>query len=185
MKPAKVLLFALILSAPYGATAFADSPTLPRDQVTSAIAEMRRITSPTGIEELKPVPIGEITQWISIRGRSRDNPILLFLHGGPASPDMPVSWAFQAPWEDYFTVVQWDQRGAGKTFLANDPAKIGPTLDEERLIGDTEALIKWLRITYDQPKVFLLGHSWGSILGLEVARRHPDYLYATSAWARS
>src|SRR4051812_20226588 len=166
------------LLALFAATGWADSPPLPRDKVTSAIRDIRQITSPNGIEELKAVRIGEITQWISIRGRSRDNPILLFLHGGPASTDMPVSWAFQTPWEDYFTVVQWDQRGAGKTYLANDPAKVGPTIDEERLIGDTEALIKWLRVTYDQPKVFLLGHSWGSILGLEVARRHPDYLYA-------
>jgi pimeloyl-ACP methyl ester carboxylesterase len=178
MKSRNAILAALILSALHCAAALADAPALPRDQVTSVIGEMRRITSPTGIEELKAIPIGEIPQWISIRGRSRDNPILLFLHGGPASTDMPVSWAFQAPWEDYFTVVQWDQRGAGKTYLANDPAKIGPTLDEERLIGDTEALIQWLRVTYDKPKIFLLGHSWGSILGLEVARRHPDYLYA-------
>jgi pimeloyl-ACP methyl ester carboxylesterase len=170
--------FVLMLSALGASPTLAQSPALSRDEVTAAIGEMRRITSPNGIEELKAIQIGGITQWISIRGRSRDNPILLFLHGGPASTDMPVSWAFQTPWEDYFTVVQWDQRGAGKTYIANDPAKIGPTLDEERLVADTEALIQWLRATYDKPKVFLLGHSWGSILGLEVARRHPDYLYA-------
>jgi len=178
MKHLASIVAASWLLALIASDSFAESPALPREQVTAAIRDIRKIASPDGIDELKSIQIGEITQWISIRGRSRDNPILLFLHGGPASTDMPVSWAFQTPWEDYFTVVQWDQRGAGKTYLANDPAKVGPTIDEERLIGDTEALIKWLRVTYDQPKIFLLGHSWGSILGLEVARRHPDYLYA-------
>ena len=65
-----------------------------------------------------------------MRGRDLNNPILLFLHGGPGAPEMPTSWTFQNPWEDYFTVVQWDQRGSGKTYNANDPAKIAPTMSE-------------------------------------------------------
>ena len=71
------------------------------------------VTDPKGIEELKRVKIGGIDQLLHIRGRNRSNPVLLYLHGGPASGG---SWigtmdAIQRPWEDYFTVVQWNQRG--------------------------------------------------------------------------
>ena len=78
--------------------------------------------------EASPCASAASTQWISVRGRDRRNPILLFIHGGPASTEMPVSWLYQSGWEDYFTVVQWDQRGAGKTYVANDPAVVEPTI---------------------------------------------------------
>jgi proline iminopeptidase len=152
--------------------------TFPRERVTSILDGVRKIATADGIEELKAIPIGGIQQWISVRGRSRDNPILLFIHGGPASTDIPVTWAFQSPWEDYFTVVQWDQRGAGKTYAANDPAIVGPTIRKERMIADAEEVVQYLRTTYGQHKVFVLGHSWGSVVGLELARRQPQWLHA-------
>jgi proline iminopeptidase len=168
------------LSAPVKAADDADQKlaTLPRERVTSILDGVRRIATADGIEELKAVPIGGIQQWISVRGRSRNNPILLFIHGGPASTDMPVTWAFQGPWEDYFTVVQWDQRGAGKTYAANDPAKVGPTIQKERMIADAEEVVQYLRTRYGHRKIFVLGHSWGSVPGLELARRRPQWLHA-------
>src|SRR5215472_2182033 len=90
--------------------------TMSRSEVTGIIAEYRKIVTPNGVEELLPLQINGSTQWISIRGRDRRNPILLFLHGGPGSPTIPIDYMFQGPWEDYFTVVQWDQRGSGKTY---------------------------------------------------------------------
>jgi hypothetical protein len=72
---------------------------------SSIIRDGRKIVSPNGIEELLEVPIGGVPQWISIRGRDRKNPVLLMIHGSPASPEMPSSWFFQNGWEDYFTVV--------------------------------------------------------------------------------
>ncbi|HET6463075.1 MAG TPA: alpha/beta hydrolase, partial [Candidatus Krumholzibacteria bacterium] len=81
----------------------------------AAIAASQKV-APGGIDELKTVEIGGIQQWISVRGDNPSNPILLFVHGGPGSPMMPLAWTFQRPWEEFFTVVQWDQRGAGKTF---------------------------------------------------------------------
>jgi len=117
-------------------------------------------------------------QWVSIRGNDHRNPILLFLHGGPASPDMPLSYTFQTPWEDYFTVVQWDQRGAGKTYAANDPAMIGPTLTVDQMTDDAEAVVRYLLETYHKQKIFLVGHSWGSLLGVRLARRHPEWFHA-------
>jgi proline iminopeptidase len=153
-------------------------PPLTRADVTSNIAEIRKIASENGIDELRAVPIGGIQQWLSIRGRDRRNPILLFIHGGPASPEMATSWIYQDGWEDYFTVVQWDQRGTGKTFTANDPTVVGPTISVERIESDAEEVVQYLRTTYHQRKIFVLGHSWGTILGLELAKHHPEWLYA-------
>jgi len=149
-----------------------------RTPVQKILRDVRRIASPPGIEESFPVRLGGIEQWISVRGKDRRNPILLFIHGGPASTEMPVSWLYQSGWEDYFTVVQWDQRGAGKTYVANDPATVEPTITQARMVADGEELVAWLRQHYDKRKVFVLGHSWGSIIGLELARRHPDWLHA-------
>ena len=95
--------------------------TYTRKEVTSIIREGRKIVAPNGVEELIEIPVGRTKQWISVRGRDRNNPVLLMIHGGPASPEMPSSWFFQNGWEDYFTVVQWDQRGAGKSYRSNDP----------------------------------------------------------------
>ena len=100
------------------------------------IANSRKIVSPRGIEELIAVEINGIPQYLSIRGKDLRNPILLFIHGGPASPEMPADYTFQTPWEDYFTVVEWDQRGTGKTYAASDPAKIADTLTIAQLTSD-------------------------------------------------
>jgi hypothetical protein len=70
---------------------------MSRQEVTSIIAASRKIVSPNGVEELLSVQINGSTQWLSIRGRDRRNPILLFLHGGPGSPTMPVAYEFQKP----------------------------------------------------------------------------------------
>lgn len=142
-----------------------------------AVIAASQAIAPSGINVLRTVQIGGIPQWISVRGNNPSNPILLFLHGGPGSPMMPQSWTFERPWEDFFTVVQWDQRGAGKTFSAMNrvPDK---TMNIAEMQADAEQLIEWLRQTYGKRKIFLLGHSWGSILGLRVAQHRPDLLYA-------
>ena len=154
--------------------AHAESPPNPH----TILAEVGKIVSPNGIDEAKAVDIGGIRQWITVRGRDRRNPILLVLHGGPAAPDLPNRYLFESPWTDYFTVVEWDQRGAGKTYELNDPEKVAPTIHAERMLQDTEELVAYLRATYDKKKIFALGHSWGTILGLNLAARRPDWLYA-------
>ncbi|HYD46626.1 MAG TPA: alpha/beta hydrolase, partial [Phenylobacterium sp.] len=142
------------------------------------IADARKIVAPQGIEELREVEIGGIKQWISVRGRDRRNPILLFIHGGPGYTEMPIAWLYQKPWEDYFTVVQWDQRAAGKTAAANHQAKVLPTVTIERMTRDGEELVALLRRDYGKDKVFVLGHSWGSVIGLNLAIRRPEWLHA-------
>jgi proline iminopeptidase len=151
---------------------------LSRAEATAIIANARKIVTPNGIERLETVRIGGIDQWVSIRGRDKRNPVLLFIHGGPGYVSMPMSWWFSRDWEEYFTVVQWDQRGAGKTYLLNDPAMIAPTLTLERMVDDTEEMADWIRKELGKKKIFIIGHSWGSYPGLELARRHPEWLYA-------
>jgi proline iminopeptidase len=149
-----------------------------RPEAVEIIADARKIVTPNGIERLERVKIGGIEQWVSIRGADRKNPVLLHIHGGPGYVSIPMSWWFSRGWEEYFTVVQWDQRAAGKTFLLTDPSKIAPTLTPERMIADTEGMAFWARKELGKEKIFALGHSWGSYLGLQLAQRRPEWLYS-------
>jgi proline iminopeptidase len=152
--------------------------SLSRAQVSAIIANARKIVTPNGVERLEPVPIGGISQWVSARGTDRSNPVLLHIHGGPGYISIPMSWWFSRGWEEYFTVIQWDQRAAGKTHLLNDLDSIAATLTRERMLADAEEMLEWARITFGKKKIFVAGHSWGSYLGLELARRHPEKLHA-------
>ena len=149
-----------------------------RAEAVKVIADLRKVVADDGIERLQKVRIGGIDQWVSIRGNDRRNPVLLMLHGGPGWVAMPTSWYFQRGWEEYFTVVQWDQRGAGKTYAANDPAVVAPTMTRERMIADSEEMVAWLRREFGKERIFVLGQSWGSYLGLELAQRRPEWLHA-------
>lgn len=151
---------------------------MTRAEVTRIIANSRRIVSPNGIETLVKVPINGTDQWLSIRGKDRRNPILLVLHGGPASPSMPSDYTYQSPWEDYFTVVQWDQRGAGKTYAANTEQKMAPGMTIEGMTDDAAQVVQYLREHYGKQKIFLMGHSWGTVLGTRLAQQHPEWFYA-------
>ncbi|WP_404713109.1 alpha/beta fold hydrolase [Sphingomonas sp. MMS24-J13] len=142
------------------------------------VADLDRIVTPNGVQESFVATLGGARQYVSVRGADRHNPILLYVHGGPASVELPISWSFQRPWEDFFTVVQWDQRAAGKSFPLNDPKAIEPTLAPDRYRDDAIELIELLRKRYGKRKIFLLGHSWGSVVGLSVAIKRPDLLYA-------
>jgi proline iminopeptidase len=158
--------------------ATAQSVSDPHEPGRAIIADIGRIVSPAGVQETFTVELGGARQVVNVRGADRSNPILLFIHGGPGAVEMPIAWSFQRPWEDFFTVVQWDQRGAGKSYLLNDPKAVAATMTPERYRDDAIELIEQLRGRYGQRKVFVLGHSWGSIVGLSVAAKRPDLLHA-------
>ncbi|HEX4242713.1 MAG TPA: alpha/beta hydrolase [Steroidobacteraceae bacterium] len=139
-------------------------------------ADLDRIVSPDGIDEARYVEIGGVRQWITVRGQDRSKPILLFLHGGPGGALSDIAYEFARPWEDYFVVVQWDQRGYGRSNV--DADKIRGTTTKERYIADAIELADYLRKRFDRPKIVLVGQSWGTLLGTEVAHRRPDMLYA-------
>ncbi|NOK05903.1 alpha/beta fold hydrolase [Myxococcus xanthus] len=149
-----------------------------RAEAVKIIAELRKVVAPEGMERSEKLRLGGIDQWVSIRSRDLRNPVLLVLHGGPGWVAMPTSWYFAHGWDEFFTVIQWDQRGSGKTYVANDPAIVSPTITVERLHADTEELVKWARQTFGKEKIFVLGHSWGSLLGLTLAEKHPEWLHA-------
>lgn len=154
------------------------APMSPRDAITSRIAELRRIHTPEGIETLEEVPIGGVNQWVSIRGKNRANPVILFIHGGPGTPNMPVAWAYQSPWEDFFTVVQWDQRGVGKNARTADREALRPTLTNDRIIADAEEMTAWVRKRLNKDRIVVMGYSYGSTVGIALARRRPEWLHA-------
>jgi pimeloyl-ACP methyl ester carboxylesterase len=173
-----VLAAAVLALTATGAWAQTAPPADPYDPGRKIVADIQKIVTPNGVQETLEVELGGAKQVINVRGANRDNPILIFIHGGPGSVEMPIAWSFQRPWEDYFTVVQWDQRGAGRSYLLNDPKVIAPTLTPERYRDDAIELIEYLRKRYGQKKVFVMGHSWGSVVGLSVAAKRPDLLYA-------
>lgn len=167
-----------LLSAQAGPLA-GQAPVGPhnRAEAVKIIAGLREIVSPHGFQGIETVPIGGIRQVVSIRSQDLRNPVLIYFHGGPGFVEMPLDWWWNRGWDEYFTVVQWDQRNAGKTYVAsgpNDPALLTP----ERFQADAEELVQWARKRFGKRKVFVLGHSWGSMLGLKLAAAHPEWLHA-------
>ena len=139
-------------------------------------ADTFAIRTPNGVQEAGFVDIGGIKQWVQIRGEDRENPVLLFVHGGPGASSLPISSAWR-PWEKQFTVVQWDQRGAGRTFGAAGDA-LAPTMTLDRMTQDGIELVEYLRSHLHKDKIILVGHSWGSFLGIRIARQRPDLFHA-------
>jgi pimeloyl-ACP methyl ester carboxylesterase len=134
------------------------------------------IHTPNGIEESRFVRLGGIDQWVQIRGEDRNNPVILFVHGGPGSSETPLSALFR-PWEKYFTVVMWDQRCAGKTFARNAAASCAG-MNIASVAREGEALADWLRNHLHQKKIILLGHSWGTMVGVRMVKDRPDLFSA-------
>jgi pimeloyl-ACP methyl ester carboxylesterase len=120
--------------------------------------------------------IGGIEQWIEIGGERPDNPVLLFLHGGPGGTSRPAAMALK-PWERHFTVVHWDQRGAGRTLTRNGETGCG-RLTIERMIADAIEVVEFLTSHLGKEKIILLGHSWGSVLAINIIRRRPELIAA-------
>ncbi|GKX67579.1 alpha/beta fold hydrolase [Inconstantimicrobium mannanitabidum] len=116
------------------------------------------------------VSINGIEQFLFHLGTSYDNPVMLYLHGGPGSAESLLTGAFQEKWEEIYTVVHWDQRGAGKT-LTQNPNKL-PTID--LMLQDLYEVVQYLKKKYSKQKIVLLGHSWGSILGSLFIKKYPE-----------
>jgi pimeloyl-ACP methyl ester carboxylesterase len=126
---------------------------------------------PGSINELTQVELGGLRQWISIRGGDSGNPVLLFLHGGPGSANL-AKLRVQCPaLEDHFTVVSWDQRGSGKT---NTLQTGGSGLTLEQMRSDARQLTAYLRERFGGRKIYLMGFSWGTVLGLWTVQDRPE-----------
>jgi pimeloyl-ACP methyl ester carboxylesterase len=125
---------------------------------------------PGSIAEVRFVRLGGLDQWVMIRGESLANPVLILLHGGPGFSETGLFRRYNAPLEKSFTVVYWDQRGAGKSFDRSIP-KSSMTVD--RFIADLDELVDIVRSQAGKERVAIFGHSWGSALGMLYAARFP------------
>jgi pimeloyl-ACP methyl ester carboxylesterase len=126
---------------------------------------------PGSIAEINYLRLGGLDQWVMIRGESLANPPLILLHGGPGFSEMRFFRHFNAPLEKSFTVVYWDQRGAGKSFDRKIPRS---AMTVEQFISDLDELVEVVRKRAGKSKVAIFGHSWGSVLGPLYAARFPE-----------
>lgn len=127
------------------------------------------------ISEKIRVNINGVDQGMFIKGKDKTKPVLLFMHGGPGMPEYAVSQKYSTVLENYFTVCFWEQRGAGLSYNSG----ISPdTMTVDQLISDTLEVTNYLRKRFRQEKIYIMGHSWGSFLGIQTAARKPELYYA-------
>jgi len=130
-----------------------------------------------GIDFMEAVEIGGIEQALYFRGKDIQNPVILFIHGGPGQPEMVFLHKFQYELEKEYTVVQWDQRNSGKTFFMNDPDAILKTMSFEQSLKDAHEVTQYIKQKLNKTKIIVLGHSWGSVIGTALAQTYPhDYI---------
>jgi len=132
------------------------------------------IDGPNAIAALERVSLGGAEQTILVRGRDRAKPVLLYVHGGPGFAQLPIAPGYSELLERHFVVVHWDQRGAGASCADTDSA----ALTQERIVADTIELSEQLARRFGGGKIFLLGHSWGSVVGALAVQQRPDLFYA-------
>ncbi len=123
------------------------------------------------------IEIGGIQQGFFIRSENPENPVILFLHGGPGSPELPllIPYKMSERLEKYFTVCYWDQRGAGMSFSNSiDTA----TMTVAQMVEDTREMTEYLKKRFKQEKIYLMGHSWGSYLGVKTIEKYPENYWA-------
>ncbi|MEZ4971851.1 MAG: alpha/beta hydrolase [Cyclobacteriaceae bacterium] len=142
--------------------------------ITSEFRDARGKVIENGIARMEYVTLGGVKQFILIRGKDVNHPVLLILHGGPGSPELPMFREHNSELENHFTVVYWDQRGAGKSVTEN----VAGNFTMDQFIEDTHQLTGYLKTIFRKEKVFLLGHSWGSLLGVQTVARYPEDYHA-------
>ncbi len=136
---------------------------------------IRAADTPQTIDIQEKIILGGVKQAIMIRGADASNPVLLFLHGGPGFPEMPFAHIDSKDLEKNFIVVNWDQRGCGKSVY---PEIAIETITLEQILSDANELVEYLKTRFQKKKIFLIGHSWGSILGIYTAYNHPENFHA-------
>ena len=133
------------------------------------------------LAEKEFIEIGGIQQGFFIRSENPENPVILFLHGGPGSPELPMLIPYEVSerLEKYFTVCYWEQRGAGISFCnAIDPT----TMTITQMVEDTRQMTEYLQRRFNQDKIYLIGHSWGSYLGVKTIEKYPELFRIYRYW---
>lgn len=121
------------------------------------------------------VDINGVEQGMFIQSKDLHNPVLLFVHGGPGMPEYWLTQRYPTGLEDHFTVVWWEQRGAGLSYHPDIPSE---TMTTEQFVADTLEMTRYLLNRFGQEKLYLMGHSWGSYIGIQAAVQAPELYYA-------
>ena len=127
------------------------------------------------INSLESLTINGVKQWLLIQSNDTTQPILLILHGGPGYAFLPLFHGFNKALEDHFIVVNWDQRGAGRSY---SPTISPSSLTLRQLLADLEEITRYLKKRFHRRKIYLLGHSFGTVLGLSAVKKHPENYHA-------
>lgn len=125
-----------------------------------------------GINESMYIDVNGSKQWINIYGEDTDNPVLLYLHGGPGSATSDIDYVFTRKWADVYTVVTWDQRNCGKSY---DAQQNDIVLTRELFMADGKEVTEFLLDYLSKDKITVLGHSWGSVFGANLVLEYPEY----------
>jgi proline iminopeptidase len=142
---------------------------------TTLEAKTKSVGSAVKIDSLYDVTINGCLQKILVQSNDMNNPILLYLHGGPGSSIMFLSHAFSRELKDHFVLVNWDQRGTALSYHDGmDTSKIS----EHQIRDDALVLTRYLLRTFHKRRLFLIGHSFGSVIGLQLVANHPEYFSA-------
>ncbi len=136
-------------------------------------AKLAAIDSSNGIDEGRFIKIGGVDQWITIRGQDRSNPVLLILDGGPGFADSP---SIPSSLENKFTIVCWDQPGAGRTF-GRARRTLKPGLSVDTMAEDGIAISTYIRSQLQQGKIGILAYSFGTAIGIQMVKKEPTYFY--------
>lgn len=137
------------------------------------------IDASKGIDETTYVDIGGQEQYLVIRGKDINNPVILYIHGGPGGPDSAICNVFTDPLIDDYTVVCWDQRGCGRTYFRNaDKDSDNMTVNFETALSDTDELVDYLLERFDEDRVIFMCHSYGTVVGTRYIQEHSDKVTA-------
>jgi pimeloyl-ACP methyl ester carboxylesterase len=158
----------LLVTAGIGVVYFIPGSTPP-------ITDAQGRPVPGSIASLEKVKLGGVDQWLLIRGHDASKPVILFVHGGPGTAEMAVLRGSTRELEKHFVVVIWDQRGAGKSHAAIRP---NSAMNISQFVADTRDLTELLRQRFHQNKIYLAGHSWGTVLGVLAVSQYPDQYFA-------
>ncbi len=163
-----VLLFFLVL--------WKNSPGKP-----SPLLDEAGKTVAGSISEKIFVPIGGIRQGMFIRSKDLQNPVLLYLHGGPSFPNYFLVEQYQPRLEEYFTVCYWEQRGGGLSYHADIPSE---SMTFDQLTSDAFEVTNYLRKRFGKEKIYLMAHSGGTVIGIKAVARAPQLFHAYIAMAQ-
>ncbi len=142
----------------------------------------KKIRTSNGISESQYLDINNTQQYVLIRGENSNNPVLLFLHGGPGATETSMLRKHNGELEKHFTVVYWDQRNAGNSYDKKFPKE---EIKVKKYIQDVDVLVQYLKKRFQKEKILLVGHSWGSRLGMYAIQQHPENFIAYVGVAQS